>query len=417
MPTENSHKIDWSGRAFSYSDEEIRTVVDVMNSADPLTQGKHLELFERDFSKYIGIKNAFAFSSCTGALEIAALLSQLGKNDEVIIPAHTFCATAIPFARTGAKIRWADIEPNTRLISAQSVKKLINPKTKVIVVVHLYGLMADMEQIMKLAQNNNCLVVEDCAQAIGAQYKGKMAGSIGDFGTFSFHGQKNLTTLGEGGALTVRSDKQAALVSGLRHNGLTPFKEKREHYWIPAMANVDLDLEGTWPYNFCLGEVSCALASKLLGRLDQMNDLRIKRGRKFISAVSDFPELSFQEVSKDHKHVYHLLSAKYDGRQFEKTNHDFIKLMVYKYRIKTIVQYYPLYRYPLFQKMGLGDHDCPATDDFYDNMVSFPFHHWMSDGQFEYASHTALQINKATLCSNSTQKQKSLLVTTFRFLL
>ena len=214
--------------------------------------------------------------------------------------------------------------------------------------------------------------------------KGKKLGTIGDFGAFSFHGQKNLTTLGEGGMLTVKSDEMAKLVPGLRHNGVRPYDYDREHYWIPAMSDVNLDMEGIWPYNFCLGEPQCALGSAILKRIDQMNDLRIKRARKFMEAVKDFPELLFQKVQKNQKHVYHLLSAKYVGKKFGKRNHDLIKIMADKYKIKCIVQYYPLYRYPLFQKMGFGQHNCPNTDDFFDNMISFPFHLWMNEQQFDY---------------------------------
>lgn len=376
--------IGWSGRAFDYSQDEITTVIDVLKKADPLTQGRHLKRFEQDFAAYNQSPNSFAVANCTNALDLAAILSGLEKNDEVIIPAHTFCASAIPFARTGARIVWADIDPDTRVISAESIAKLINDKTKVIVVVHLYGLMADMDKIMEIAKIKGALVVEDCAQAIGAEYKGRKSGSIGDFGTFSFHCQKNLTTLGEGGMLTVRSDELAGKVAGLRHNGCRPYEGSREDYWVPAMSNVDLDIAGVWPYNFCINEVQCALGSKVLERLDAMNSLRIKRAGYFKEAVKDFPELSFQRVDPEYKHVYHLLAARYDLKESGPGNHDFIKLMVYEYKIKVVVQYYPLYRYPLFQKMGFGRADCPNTDNFFDNMVSFPFHHQMSDSQFDY---------------------------------
>ena len=133
--------IDGSGRALEYSQSEIEAVIDAMVSANPLTQGKYLEQFEKEFAKYIGVPYAFAVANCTNALDLASLLMGLRKGDEVIIPAHTFCATAIPFARTGAKIVWADIDPDTRLVSADSIRHLLTPRTRAIVVVHLYGLM------------------------------------------------------------------------------------------------------------------------------------------------------------------------------------------------------------------------------------------------------------------------------------
>jgi dTDP-4-amino-4,6-dideoxygalactose transaminase len=384
MQNQKGFRIDWSGRAFDYTKEETAAVVDAMKNADPLTQGKYLKKFESDFGKYNSTPNAFAVSNCTNALDLAATLMGLNSKDEVIIPAHTFCATAIPFARTGAKIVWADMDPFTRVISAESIRKLMTKKTKAVVAVHLYGLMADMDEIIAAVGKNDCFVVEDCAQAIGAEYKKRKAGSIGAFGAFSFHGQKSLTTLGEGGMLTVKSDELARKVPGLRHNGVRPFQNEREYYWLPAMSDVDADLEGVWPYNFCLNEVQCALGAKILERLDAMNDLRIKRANYFKKALAEFPELSFQKVSAAHKHVYHLLSARYDGKPFGKTRNDLIKIMAFQYRIKVIVQYYPLYRYPLFKKMGFGNAACPHTEDFFYNMVSFPFHYGMSEADFSY---------------------------------
>ena len=375
--------INWSGKSFDYTDEELAILVKVAKTADPMTQGKYLEQFENDFSAYLGVKNCFAVANATNALDIAALLSGLTQSDEVIIPAHTFCASAYPFGRTGAKIVWADIDPNTRLVSSDSIEKLITNRTKVIVVVHLYGLMADMNVIMEIAEKHNLFVVEDCAQSVGAELNGKKAGTFGDCGIFSFHGQKSLTTLGEGGVLIVKSDTLASKVSGLRHHGARPFPPGREHYWIPAMGNVDVDLDGVWPINTCLGEPQCALGSAVLKRLDSMNEKRIIRAHHFKDQVKDFHELTFQKVNNGFKHVYHLLAAEYEGRN-SKNNHEMIKILYYEYNIKTIVQYYPLYRYPLFQKMGFGEANCPNTDKYYDNMVSFPFHLWMNDEEFDY---------------------------------
>lgn len=381
---EPNYRISWSGRSVNYTENEINTVVQAMKTADPLTQGKYLKEFEQKFSEYLGVKNSFAVSSCTAALELVAILSGLKQGDEVIIPGHTFCATAIPFARTGAKIVWADIDKDTRVVSAQTLKKQITEKTKVIVVVHLYGLMAGMESIMDLAKENNILVVEDCAQAVGAELNNKKAGVFGDFSCFSFHCQKTINTLGEGGMLVIKSDELAKLVPGLRHNGSRPYSQDREKFWKPAMSNVDFDIDNVWPYNFCIGEVQCALGIEILKTIDQQNEKRKQRAQKLITALKDYKELSFQKVSDDKMHAYHLLSAKFDGKEFGKNRDDLIELMAQKYLIKTIVQYYPLYRYPMFQKAGFGQADCPNTDDFFDNMISFPFYLWMPEEDFDY---------------------------------
>jgi len=377
-------RVNLSARGHDYLEGDIEAVVEAMKHADPLTQGRYQKEFEKNFGTFNGSKNCFAVSNCTAALELAAILCRLKPGDEVIIPAHTFCATAIPFARTGAKLIWADIDIETRVVSAEAIKPLISERTKVIVVVHLYGLMAQMPEIMEIAKEHNLLVVEDCAQSPGASINGIKAGNFGDFGCFSFHTAKNMTTLGEGGMLAVKDDNSAKLVPGLRHNGLRGFDYERERYWIPAMSNVDFDIDNVWPYNFCIGEVQCALGIKLLERLDKMNNDRNLRAKKIIEALSEYPELSFQKVPDGYFHCYHLLSAMYDRSTYGKTNHAFIDLMAFTYGIKVIVQYYPLYRYPMFIRAGFGEAGCPNTDRFYDNMVSFPFHHWLSEEEIDY---------------------------------
>jgi dTDP-4-amino-4,6-dideoxygalactose transaminase len=237
---------------------------------------------------------------------------------------------------------------------------------------------------MALAKEHDFKVIEDAAQAVGSRYKGRQAGSIGDFGCFSFHTHKNISTLGEGGVLTVLGAADAALVPGLRHNGMRGFTEDRPHYWIPAMSNVDFDIDGLWPYNFCLGEIQCALGTRLLSRLDRVNAERGRRADRFIAALHDFPELVFQTVPEGCEHSWHLMAARYDGGNNGKTRDDLIALLAYTYGVKCVVQYYPLYRYPMFRKAGFGEAACPETDRFFDNMISFPFHHWMPDDQFDY---------------------------------
>jgi perosamine synthetase len=378
-----TYRIDWSGRAIDYTDDEIATIVEVAKTADPLSQGAYLSRFEETIKQYLGVQNAFGVTHAASALELIAVLSRIGPGDEVIIPSHTYCASAIPFGRAGATIIWADIDPETFVISPQDILKKITSKTKMVVVVHLYGLPCDMVQIQKACKENSLLLVEDCAQAFGSEYNDKKVGSFGDYSCFSLHGQKNITTLGEGGVLIVKELEKARLVPGLRLNGHSPYGD-RDHYWKPAMGNVDLDIEGVWPFKYSMTEVQAALGVKLVGRLDELNSQRCDRGKYFISALSDYPELVFQKNEDDRKSAFHLLPARYDGTAYGKCNDDLIELLSSKYQIKAIVQYYPLNRYPLFVKMGFAEADCPNADFFFDNMVSFPFHLWMSEEDFEY---------------------------------
>jgi dTDP-4-amino-4,6-dideoxygalactose transaminase len=307
----------------------------------------------------------------------------LRQGDEVIMPAHTFAASAIPFVRAGAVPVWADIDPRTRVVTAETIAPLVTSRTRAIVVVHLYGLVCDMDPIVALAREHGLLVVEDAAQAMGTRYKGRAAGTLGDFGCFSFHTHKNITTLGEGGMLTVASSRHSELVPGLRHNGMRAYPGQRSRYWLPAMSDVDFDVDGLWPYNFCLGEVQCALGTKMLERLDLINAVRARRALKFMAAFADYPELEFQHVPPGCGHSWHLLAARYDGRAHRRTRDDFLSTLAYSFGVRAVVQYNPLYRYPMFRKAGFGAANCPETDRFFDNMVSFPFQQWMPEADFD----------------------------------
>jgi len=377
-------QVMWSGRGHDYTDAEVAKVVEVMKTANPVTQGNHQNEFEEIFNSYIGSKASFAVSSCTAALELAAVCSQLKPGDEVIIPAHTFAATAIPFARTGAKIIWADIDPTTWVVTRETLEPLITKNTKAVVIVHLYGLSCEMPEIVDVCKSNNLILVEDCAQAIGSEYDGKKVGSFGDFACFSFHGAKNLTTLGEGGVLTVNNEKYIPLVPGIRHNGMCAYTGDRKHYWKPAMGNVESDIPGQWPYNFCLGEVQCALGTELMKRIDQISKEKHDRAMFIKGELSDIKELEFQFTPRNCGHVYHLLPARVKFENGRAHRDDLIGLLHDEYNIKSVVQYYPLYRYPLFEKEGFGHANCPNTDEFFDNMISFPFHHGLKETEINY---------------------------------
>ena len=376
-------KIDWSGRSHNYSDKDINYLIKIIKKADPLTQGKYLKYFESVFSKKKKKKNVFAVSSAASALEIISILLNIKKGDEVIIPAHTYCASAIPFARQGAKIIWSDINFNTRVVDIEDIKKKITSKTKAIVIVYLYGYACDFRKIINFCKKKSIKIVEDCAQSLGAEISGKKIGTLGDFACYSFHAQKNITTLGEGGMLYVQKNGLASKVPGLRHNGHCDFKFKRKNYWLPAMGNLDLDMKSQWPYKFTLSEIQCGAGIIMMQKLDKLNELRIKRAKKFIKSFKKFKELGFNESFVSKRHVYHLLSAYYQpSKKINRNN--LIENLYKKYSIKCAVQYYPLYKYSLFKKMGLGKHKCKNTEKFFNNMISFPFHVWMSNKQFNY---------------------------------
>lgn len=356
-----------------YTEAEIQAVVDVMRHAEGQTQGKKLEQFEKDFAAFTGSKHAFGVSNCTNALKLSAIFCGIRPGDEVIIPGYTYCASAIPFADMGATIVWADIDPETWVISPQDIEKKITPRTKAILAVHLLGIPCDMKSIMAIAKKHGIKVVEDCAQALDCRIDGQHVGTFGDFGCFSFHAAKTMTTLGEGGMFTLQDDAIAQKVPGIRHNGLCAFQGERERYWVPAMSNVDSFLDGQWPQNFCIGEAQCALGSEQLKSVIANNNTLIEQDRKIREALKDVPEISFPQVMPGGRYVVHQYILHFDGSGFGKNRNDLLDLMTTKYGVRCIVQYYPLYRYPLFQKMGMGNADCPVLEQWWDNSFSLPW--------------------------------------------
>jgi len=378
------YKVNFPARMRSYSEAEIQAVVQVMRGAEAQTQGDYLRRFEADFKAYGGARHAFAVDNATNALRLAALLCRLGPGDEVIIPAYTFCATAIPFGMTGAKIVWADMDRQTWVVDPADIERKITRHTKAIVVVHLLGMPVDMPAVLEIARTHGLRVVEDCAQAPGASIGGQKVGSFGDFGCFSLHGAKNITTLGEGGVLTVRSDEDAALVPGLRHNGVRAFPGVRERYWVPAMSNVDIDIEGIWPNNFCLGEAQCALGSELLKTLDANLDVVAAQAARLRAVLAEVPELSLVRIPAGYRHAFHQFVVHFEGRSSGKTRDNLLDYLTGTCGIRAIVQYHPLYRYPLFQKLGAGKHACPVLEAWWDDSFSLPWWIGMPNETLDY---------------------------------
>ena len=377
-------KVPFSGRALKYTEEEIAAVADAMRNGETLTQGRYLQGFQRKFATYQGLPEGSCFAVMNGvsALELSAQLCMFKPDDEVVMPSHTFTASAYPYAKKGAKLVWADIDLASRVVTADTIKAVLTPKTRAIVVVHLYGYVADMPAIMELARSRGILVIEDAAQSIGADLGGVRSGSFGDMAVFSFHSHKNLTTLGEGGMLTVRDERLAGLVPALRHNGHCAYPGPRPDYWIPAMGNVDmpmLDGQHLWPNNYCIGEIECALGIAMLDRIDRINAEKRARALRFIDALAGYPELEFHRVDTT-RHNYHLLAARMVGGGRDA----FIRAMYNKHGVQCVVQYQPLNRYDFYVKLGLGQADCRNADAFYDSMISFPFQHWLTDEEFDH---------------------------------
>jgi len=202
-----------------FDDDEVREVEEALRSKW-VTQGPRTSRFEQVFGAHHGVVHAMATTSCTAALHLSTLALQLGEGDEVIVPAFTWVTSAHAAEYVGAKAIFADIDPSTFNIDPEQVRAVITPRTRAIIVVHLFGKAAPMDELLGITREHNLAVIEDAACAVGTTYGGQPVGGLGDLGCFSFHPRKVITT-GEGGMVTTNRDDLAERVRSLRNHGAT----------------------------------------------------------------------------------------------------------------------------------------------------------------------------------------------------
>lgn len=250
-----------------YGQEEFDRVADVVRSKW-LSMGDVTREFEARFAEYLGVKHAFLVSSGTAALHLANLAVGVGPGDEVIVPSLTFVATANAAVYCGATPVFADIVgPHDLNVSPEDIAAKISPRIKAITVVHYGGYPADMDAICEIARQHGLAVIEDAAHAPGASWKGRMAGTIGDVGCFSFFSNKNLVT-GEGGAVVTNDDALAVKIRLMRSHGMTSLSYDRHKGHAFSYDVVRLG------YNYRATEITAALACVQLGKLESNNERR-----------------------------------------------------------------------------------------------------------------------------------------------
>lgn len=377
-------KIPWSPRSHFFSSKEKRSIIKILDKSNCLSRGIWLKKFENKFIRFLKSKGkAYAVTSGASAIELAASVLKLKPSDEVIVPSHTYCASAMPFTRYDAKIRWVDINKDDFTVDVKHLKKIITKKTKAIVAVHLYGSPCDIISIKKICKKKKIILIEDCAQSLGARIKNKYIGTYGDMSVFSFQQQKNMTTLGEGGMLIVNNKKFQKFIPGLRHNGHRAYANKKK-YWKPAMVNVYEDLEGVTPFNFPMTEIQACVGFYLLDRVKNLNDIRSRRAKMIKKELKKFKFIKFQKEKKNFYNSYHLLPAYIDRAIVNFSRDKLIDIMSKKYGIQLIIQYHPLDKYNFFKKKKNINNNLKNTYDFYKNMFSIPNHVWMSNKQYQY---------------------------------
>jgi len=276
--------------------QEIDSAIsDILNS-NAYILGKVVEDFEVAFAEYCGTKYALGVSSGTAALHLALTALNIGWTDEVITVPNTFFATAEAISHTGATPAFVDIDSATYNMDASLLEKTITKNTKAIIPVHLYGLPCDLDPIISFAREHSLYVIEDCAQAHGALYKGNMVGSFGDIGCFSFYPTKNLGALGEGGAVVTNDEELYRKMKLLRAHGEYP---KNDHNMVG--------------FNYRMDGIQGAVLGTKIKHLDQWNDRRRKVARWYNEYLSNSSAVTPFEPDYA-KHVYHLYVIRHNFR-------------------------------------------------------------------------------------------------------
>jgi perosamine synthetase len=390
--------VPYSGVSNRLGSSEIEAVVDALRQ-DTLAMGPLGRRFEQRFATYLGVRHAQATSSCTTALFLAAQILGLGEGDEVITTPQTFWVTPWPLQTRGCRIRFADIDPDSLNIDPACVERLVGPRTRSIWVVHHGGQAVDMDPIMDIARRHGLSVVEDCAHAPGACYKGRRVGTIGDIGCFSFHSLKNMTT-GEGGALVTDDDELAeqARALGTIHTWgrMVERAEKRiGPHTLPAYyrdahtrSAFDKDFaDGRYAVgnNYRMSEVAAALGLAQLDKLDALNERRREIAHRLDEGLAAIPGISVQRERRHSPHIHHLYTLFYDPDVVGAPKDDFLRLLQEVERIEIVLRYFPLHLLPEFRALGHGYGECPVAEEtYFRRQVQLPIYAHLTDDQITH---------------------------------
>jgi perosamine synthetase len=335
-------------------DEEKRAVLEVLDSGQ-LAQGKVVADFEASFAEYCGVEHAVATSNGTTALHVALLAHEIGPGDEVITVPFTFIASANSVLYTGARPVFVDIEPDTFNIDVSQIEAAITPRTRAIMPVHLFGNPADMPRIMDIAHRHNLLVIEDAAQAHGAEIEGKRAGSWGT-GCFSFYPTKNITT-GEGGMVTTSEDAVADRARLVRAHGM------RVRYYHEMLG-----------FNFRMTNIHAAIGLAQLRKLEKFNEARIANAA-YLSERLPRDKVKVPAVRPGTRHVFH----QYTVRVLPPLDRDAVREKLAAAGVGSEIYYpVPVHEQQLYRELGFGDQHYPESERAAREVLSLPVHPGLS---------------------------------------
>ena len=338
----------------SFGNEEVAAVKEVLESGI-VASGPRTQTFEKEFAEYLGVDHAIAVTNGTVALDVSLKALELGPGDEVITSAFSFVASGNCILFQKSKPVFADINPKTFNIDPSDVAEKITAKTKAIIPIHMFGQPAEMAALKEIAEDKGIWLVEDAAQAHGAEYNEQKAGTIGNIGCFSFYATKNIT-VGEGGMITTNNEKLAAKVRSLINHG----QSRKYHH-------------DTLGYNYRMTDLCAAIGLVQLKKLDGFNMKRRENAALLSNGISNIMGLTVPYVDKNVKHVFHQYAIRVEDRY--PLSRDELADHLNKKGIGVAVHYpLPIYRQPLYLKLGYGETKCHNTEEACKRVLSLPVH-------------------------------------------
>ena len=331
--------------------------------------GPKTEEFEKALEVYLGNKHIITTNSATAALHLALIVAGVTEGDEVISPSLTFVSTNHVILYQKATPVFCDADPETLCADPKDVIKKITSKTKAIIVVHYGGHAVDMDPILMAARKKNIMVIEDAAHALGGKYKGKMLGTIGDFGCFSFHAVKAVA-MGDGGAIFTKSKKTAAMLKAYRWMGISKDTWKRQgakkYSW-----QYDVQYVG---YKYHTNDILSAIGLVQLGKLPQVMKRKWEIFNRYNKAFSRVNWLKIPVQKSYTTHALHNYCIKTEHR-------DALSSYLADQKISTTVHYEPNHFYPIYKKYAKK---LPVTEKLYNEILLLPFYYGLSDQEIDY---------------------------------
>lgn len=359
-------------------DDEIREVLETMRGGW-LGTGPRVAAFEAQFAAYKGLapELAAAVSSCTAALHLSLVAAGVGPGDEVITTPLTFCATVNSILHVGAVPVLCDVDPRSMNIDWRLIEQLITPRTKALLPVHFAGRPCEMDEILAIARRHGLAVIEDCAHAVEARYKGAALGTLGDFGCFSFYATKNLTT-GEGGMVLARDEQAISRIRCLSLHGMT--KDAWKRYSDAGFGQYDV-VECGFKYNMM--DMQAAIGLHQLRRVDSAWERRLAIWSRYQEAFAQLPVTAPAAVAPDRRHGLHLYTLLVDREECGVTRDDFLQRMT-QLGIGVGIHYRALTEHSYYQdKLGWLPSDTPHATAIGRRTASLPLTLRMSDEAVE----------------------------------